>query len=244
MRKPITNMGKWWEIRHSLWMIWLFIPFGFTTYISFFIIGSKAKEWRWQISGFIYVVLVIPFFLFIDLVPDDHILSDISVAILLGQWIAAWVQATKVRPIYLKKMAMKENPELAKSEDSVTEEIKPKTFKPIPKYKAGHQPEKSAQAIATPKVLNINKASQDEIASLPDFNNVLAKRVIDVRRKVGSFESMPHLIEALNIKPHIIAKAKPYITFEDQNRIHLESKQEDKDAAYKRKYTTGRVVDY
>lgn len=50
--------------------------------------------------------------------------------------------------------------------------------------------------------LNINEASEAELANLPGIGPILAKRVIDLRSRYGGFESAEHFFTELRLSPH------------------------------------------
>ena len=243
MSKSITGLGKGWERRHSIWMIWLLFPLGFTAFISFFVIGARAKEKKWLIAGFIYLLLLIQFFVVDEYIPYEHIVYDFSVMLLLGMWIAAWVQAVSVRPAYLRRLATRLYPEMnqVNSQQIIPKHVsRTKSSVQVKKYKPGRPTGKSEVSASEPKVINMNDASQEEIAALPSFDNIIASRVIEVRNQIGAFESMSHFIKEMNMKPHVIAKAKPYIVFSDETRRDAQKKEETVHS----KYSAGRIVDY
>jgi hypothetical protein len=49
----LTSMGRTWEWLHSLWIVWT-LTLGFTSWIAFFYIGSRARRVRWLLWGLLY----------------------------------------------------------------------------------------------------------------------------------------------------------------------------------------------
>lgn len=93
-------------------------------------------------------------------------------------------------------------------------------------------------------MLKINKASLREIASHPYIGNVVARQIVQVRERVGEFKSFSHFVKETNIQPHILAKAKPYLIFDDEQRQMKTTKQKPTETNKKKKYRSGRIVDY
>ncbi|MFQ5823522.1 MAG: ComEA family DNA-binding protein [bacterium] len=60
-------------------------------------------------------------------------------------------------------------------------------------------------------LININKASQEELQNIPRLGPVLAKRIINYRQKNGQFESLEELKEVNGIGTATLKKIEPYI---------------------------------
>src|SRR5690625_7466079 len=101
MSKSITPLGRKWEMANSIWMIWLFVPFGFTFFISFLHIGVRARQLKWLIAGFIYFGIVMNVFIIADTKLSDTLYVDISYGLLFFSWCIGIAHAFLVRRKYL-----------------------------------------------------------------------------------------------------------------------------------------------
>ena len=221
---PITPFGKKWEWSRSIWLGWLLFPFGFCSFVSFFYIGARAKKMKWIISGFIYLLIVVQFFIVDEQFHEEHIVFDLSVGLVLMGWIAAFVQAFLARIEYLQMLARQIAPDKMpplmvkprKNQKIRTRGTISPSTKPAPSKHPIKRKKNRNKSGKQPTLVNINRATEEQLKQLPSVGSFLAKEIIIVRRKVSSFTSYTHLVHALKIKPHILIKAKQYIVFSDQ----------------------------
>lgn len=59
--------------------------------------------------------------------------------------------------------------------------------------------------------ININKATIDELDSLPGIGYIIAQRIIDYRAEYGPFESIEDIVRVSGIKESVYAQIKEYI---------------------------------
>lgn len=60
-------------------------------------------------------------------------------------------------------------------------------------------------------LLELNSASEEEIAALPGVGIILAKKAISVRQTKGGFCSIDEFMEILGLKPHIVVRIRPLV---------------------------------
>ena len=65
-----------------------------------------------------------------------------------------------------------------------------------------------------PALLNINTASAEELQTLPNIGERMAKRIIDYRTQHGDFASVDALQNVRGIGPKTLEKLKPFIDAE------------------------------
>lgn len=96
----VTNKGKGWEARNSLWLIWTFVML--FNWIAFFWIGGRAKQRKWILFGCLYLVLcfVVPFFA-VEVFKDNEIMENIFFGAFFIAWIASIIHAFLSRKEYL-----------------------------------------------------------------------------------------------------------------------------------------------
>lgn len=49
-----TARSRWWEWRHSLWMLWTGVPYLYA--LAFFYIGVRARQVKWILFGIFYAL--------------------------------------------------------------------------------------------------------------------------------------------------------------------------------------------
>jgi DNA uptake protein ComE-like DNA-binding protein len=78
-----------------------------------------------------------------------------------------------------------------------------------PAKSSGFSPAQSDEFKSNPIDLNI--ASELELAGLPGVGPILAKRAIMERDKIGGFRSLEEFSQLLNLKPHNVEKIRPLV---------------------------------
>ncbi|MGM8214594.1 helix-hairpin-helix domain-containing protein [Bacillaceae bacterium W0354] len=252
MYDPITPFGRRWEIRHSFWLFWLLGPFGLTSFISFFYIGARAGRKKWLIAAFIYLIISFSSLYVAGDADEDSILLDIAAGLALTVWVGSGIHAFLARREYLRIIAKKiiDNPYRQTPPIKVqtrypffddTKTAQPMSIKNVKKKKS-HIPVADQEE---PFMLRINKASLKEIASHPYIGNIVARQIVQVRDKVGQFNSYSHFVKETDIKPHILAKAKPYLIFNEKEEQHKQDEPKQPTVTpQKKEYRSGRIVDY
>lgn len=81
-------------------------------------------------------------------------------------------------------------------------------------------------------IVDINMATEEEIAKVPGIGSLFAKKVVSVRNEEKGFKSFDHFVEVLLVKPHLIGKIKPHLVFSETGRPEQNKK------------TEGRIVDF
>ena len=86
---------------------------------------------------------------------------------------------------------------------------------------------------ADSKKIDINNATDEEIATLPGVNIILAKKAIEYRNKNGYFRTLEQFMKIVNVKPNFASKIKTMIYLgEVKNIPNLDDDNE------------GRIVDF
>ncbi|WP_462410813.1 ComEA family DNA-binding protein [Neobacillus sp. Marseille-QA0830] len=85
--------------------------------------------------------------------------------------------------------------------------------------------------VPAPNLVDLNQATEFEIATLPGVGPIFAKRAIQERENLGGFQSLEDFAEILGLKPHIVERIRPLVTVSGQ-----------KDP--RNKHYAGRMVDF
>ena len=64
-----------------------------------------------------------------------------------------------------------------------------------------------------PRPVNVNRAGIRELVSLPGVGPVLARRIMEYRKKYGPFKGPKDLLEVKGIGPKKLQKMRPYLRF-------------------------------
>lgn len=104
----LTNKGKGWEIKHSLWILWSFIVM--FNGMGLLLAGNKTRVKKWRNSGLLYIAgswLI----LIVASEGSDLILNIMSI-ILIVQYFACIIHSFCVRKEYLIRLEVLENQKL------------------------------------------------------------------------------------------------------------------------------------
>lgn len=255
IKMSITSRGKRWEILNSLWILFTF-TLAFFNWIGFFYIGYKTKCKKWIFSGLIYSIPFIMVMVFGGSTDTAAVLT-----LILG--IIGIVHAFIIRTEYLIRLeAIEKGKVLSDSEIkkiittiklskmnledigypqsvSVNDVVEPnfsveKSAK-IEVKESPIEPEKPNKEDYKNKSIDINTASESELASLPGIGSILAKKAINHRVTKGSFNSIDEFSETLSLKPHVLERIKPLITITVLKHEHREGNTSNK---------SGRIIDF
>ena len=69
------------------------------------------------------------------------------------------------------------------------------------------------------RVLDVNRCTEEEFASLPGISAAAAKRMVGLRQKEGEFTSVDDFIMKAGIKPHFAAQLIPRLTASRSERV-------------------------
>ncbi len=64
--------------------------------------------------------------------------------------------------------------------------------------------------------ININRASAEELESLPGIGPVLAKAIVELRERQGPFQKMEDLLPIRGIGPVLVERLRPLVTFAEE----------------------------
>ncbi|MGD8191873.1 ComEA family DNA-binding protein [Brevibacillus ginsengisoli] len=187
------------------------------------------KNQRWRIWGVIYLLVFI-----VALYPPS---KNIGAVIALTLWIGSIIHAIKIRPAYLVQLdVLKENEKAldnqkisklrqeAEAKFNVTENKKSQP--PQPKMTNASQEE---EAIG---IIDLNTASESEIASIPAIGIILAKKVSIKRQELGGFQSFEHFSQIMELEKQTIEKIEHRVVFSQVENNNTQNK------------SGGRVIDF
>ncbi|WHX48977.1 helix-hairpin-helix domain-containing protein [Paenibacillus woosongensis] len=81
-------------------------------------------------------------------------------------------------------------------------------------------------------IMDINTASEAQIASLPGIGTILAKRVMMKREELGGFKSLEHFSDVMGLKKYTLDRIAPLVVFSHKSNDPINSP------------TSGRIIDY
>lgn len=228
------------KITHSLWGLFSLIMF--LNGVGFLIIGKKVNEKKWIISGIIYEI---PWIIALCIADYDALLDSFAF-IIVALWFISIIHTCITIPRYLKKLEAKKFGENTITYNSAINTTVPNGVgnagnvdkisdlgNVVNKvegvnsnlngnrtidfnFKPDDAPVKSVDVPSEP--VDINTASEEELSSIPGFNLIIAKRIIELRNdhKITSAEELGN---ELNLKPHVVNNLRKYASFDNSQII-------------------------
>jgi phage shock protein PspC (stress-responsive transcriptional regulator) len=75
----------------------------------------------------------------------------------------------------------------------------------------------TSQPSVTPKaparLLDLNQASEQELATLPGLTSLQVKQLVKTRTEKGGFRSLEEVAQLLSLKPHVVEQLRPLLQF-------------------------------
>lgn len=230
----VTSKGQSWELRHSLWIAWTF-TLGFFNWIAFFYIGIRAKRRRWLLWGLFYAIPFILGMAIADTPAFDGWVGDVDAALVVLLGLASIVHAFRVRKEYLLRLealqrgtpvrdaALRRRIDTEYTGQRQTHEGRQATEGPPPdqaqdgvtrgpSVAPDPQPQSAPPADTRASAVDLNGASEQQLAALPGVGLIVAKRAVGLRESRSGFRSVDDFGEALNLKPHVVERLRPMVS--------------------------------
>ncbi|MEH7380475.1 helix-hairpin-helix domain-containing protein [Bacillus sp. JJ1533] len=241
MFKSYTNRGRKWEWLQSWWMLFTIAPFGILSGISFLYAGITVRNKKWVL----YSVLYPGAFALALQTPD----SGLGALIALFSWMVAIIHVIIIRKVFLIELDLLKEMEVDKKakireeakerfakwdEAESRRRIKKNTAKkaaPQTASKTESEVKRTPPPIPAVEKIDLNTATEAEIASIPAIGLILAKRIVSVRQEIGGFKSFEQFETTIGIKQHTAEKIKHRVEFSQMEKPALPNQ-------------SGRLVDY
>jgi hypothetical protein len=238
------------RMRYSWWIGWTLTIF--FNWVGFLWIGFRARNWRWSLWGLLYSV---PFWASAVLTDNDALWEgwpgDLAViAMLVGAPISI-VHAMAIRGEYARRRQDFDRRSASNASPSPASASRPSLINSTTAFCASSRRARAPRdeddddtrfhvgfeldvgRIRPPgEGIELNSASEEELASLPGIGPVLAKRAV-AERQARPFESVDDFGETLGLQPRMIDRLRGLVRVEEP---------EDERRGEPRR--GGRVVDY
>jgi hypothetical protein len=222
-----------WVRRRSRWRFWTW-TLGFFGWVGFLWVGYHARRQRWVLYGVLYSIPFIMAMAFADdrggtvgrFLNDQVMPFAVIVVGILGIF-----HARRLLPEYLAIRAREEAGDgggdaadqarrfLGAGGAPVAAAPRPAVHPIVAAAEADASAAVAQDAAPDPDpeaVLDINTASEAQLAALPGVGVVLAKRAIAERERTGAFPSVDAFAEVLELRPHILERLRPRLRAGDR----------------------------
>ncbi|MEK3917512.1 helix-hairpin-helix domain-containing protein [Paenibacillus sp. FSL H7-0331] len=75
-------------------------------------------------------------------------------------------------------------------------------------------PDPAAKPVSTKGTMNLNKATQAQLITIPGIGEAKAKAIIAHRKQIGGFQRIDKLLDVKGIGEKLLEKMKPYLVLE------------------------------
>lgn len=228
----VTSKGKGWEWRHSLWILWTFtLSFGS---IAFFYIAIRTKQKKWFLWGLFYLVPLV-FAKIVEEAPTDSWQVTLLAYLVLGFGIISIIHAFAIRKEYLSRLDVQQRgrvdrgsmfPTQVQTEHGTGVPTAASSTFQAPSSRVGtletnqgrsstspnESPKLTASVTPQASTVDLNKSSEQELATLPGIGIILAKRALSLRETRGGFRSVEDFGQALNLRTDTVERIKPLVS--------------------------------
>ena len=216
-----TSKGTVWKVKNSLWIVFTFtIIFN---WIAFFIIGYKVKHKKWSMYGAIYSIPFILLMAIGERYDYNQWQWDLIGYSMVGGSIASIIHTFRIRKEYLYRLEaiqLRQPMEEQKLRGQIEAEYGVRYRQALPqKNEQETQPIETVPAsqiveaapVQEEPPLDLNQATEQELAELPGVGPIFAKKAVQERENAGGFHSLEEFALLLNLKPHIVEKIRPLV---------------------------------
>lgn len=200
--------GFGYQLYHSLWMGWL-LTFGFANWVAFLFIGLRVRHKRWVGWGVLYALPALGVFLFTDETPGFTTLENAVMTAWFMGGLGSLVHGFFVRKEYMLRLEAHERTHGVELKRRVERD-----------YGVDLDAEPGVEPPSGPQV-DVNNASEAEIAELPGVGVVLAEIAVQLRQTRGAFDSADEFIDALGLDGPLAERLRPRVLIRPMRGVGL-----------------------
>jgi hypothetical protein len=216
--------GKW-RVRHSAWLLAPILGLGLLSFVGFVYVALRVRNRRFWVACAVGCI--------------GSVLSWISNDIAIIVWIGLIVYGFVLNRDYLRWRASRTSADAWYNQPSVASPQSLAASPPKPENRIPVQPPRptgqgalgvnSASYYSPPVVppttsdqtefgsfadlLDANRASRDELASMSGVDMPLADRVVSARERQGGFRDLDDMVRKAALQPHELIRFRGLVTF-------------------------------
>lgn len=229
-----TQRSLAWKIGQS-WYFLLFLPLGMTSFLVFLYMGARAKRFKWFAWAAVY--LAATFYLLSRSAPradGTDTLPEWAGFTFVAMWLMSLIHAIRARGEYLEALdalqgggpggtgtdpyaVLREEAAEDYGLEHVPAPASPPVFAhaappPPPAFAAPRPPPAyAAQTYGAAGGLDLNRATEAEVAALPMIGPVLARQIVQKRDARGGFWSVEDFGQEMGIRPDVLDRLRPLV---------------------------------
>jgi Helix-hairpin-helix motif len=204
----------------GLWVVVPSLVFGFFTWLSFLILGLRARRRDWILTGAAYGVYsaLVFFALGRPEVENDDTANALLGAALFLAWFGGAIHTGFAYYAFARSPQADSTAPAgrrpARGAGPPADDLGLGLGNPAGEYLAAPNPVATAAGVAPlPPPVEANTASQRTLARLPGVTPALARRWVAERNRRGGFRDIDDLATALELQPHEIVRLRPRLSF-------------------------------
>jgi len=234
-----------WRLQRGAWMLWGWVPFAFTAWVGYLIIGIRARNWKWIAAAAGFFIFGTAFFFTIswfgntfggekgDPYPEPW--GAISGAVLVTN-LLVWIGNAAILQWFVNRKWLlwrahhdkrlstpwyatatagtAQSAAPAPAPERVNTAIGDALAAPTTPTTSPPPPPAPVQAAPTvgASPLDVNSASEAELAALPGFDATTAAQIVTARSQAGGFRDVTELVTRAGVKPHLLAGVQGQVT--------------------------------
>lgn len=194
----------WYDIQHSLWLAWVF-TLGLFNWGAFIHAGLRTGRKRWLLYGVLYALPVVAIFL-LPSRPDGAPASTLDNVVYTTYFLSSmvsFIHAFMIRKEYILRLKAHDRASEGRLKDRIESE-----------YGVDLDDEEPVAYVvkAVSGQVDLNRASEDELAALPGVGRMGAELAVDLRRRSGHFRSVEAFGDAIGLKDAQVEALRPLVT--------------------------------
>lgn len=215
-RFSATLGNRRWRFVHSVWLFWPIALFGAATAPAFLYVGLRAKQPRWYVPGTVYGIVALIGWVIVGISDEDGTAVNWGVGIVFIGWITGMIHAALINRPWLKWLAEEQwhvSAYRSAATASVSAEAAPAVAALGIEPSAYHAPPaETAPSAPVVRPVDVNTATEAELAALPGMDRLSGQAVLAHRSQVGPFRSIDEFAVIAGIQPHVFASVRSQLT--------------------------------
>lgn len=193
--------SRWWKVEQSWWIVLIGVSVGFATWLGFGYIGLRLKRRAWIGWATVYLgVLLISAWLLNF--PGEGWQVGVGTFGLLGCWIGGSIHALVIRDQVLDELGAQADPQLRLARQQLSRrEVAGKIAVSNPAL--ARQAGIGADPESFGGLVDVNHAGVKELSRLPGIGVDFAARIVEIRERIGGFDSVLDFANLLDLPPRL-----------------------------------------
>ena len=203
-KRGITGRGLAWEWKNSWWILFAFLA---NAWIGFFVIWVRTRKKRWQIMGISFFILQFGCFVIMGATEETTTATNVAALIWMGAYLVGIALSFVEREEYLLCRDLLLRKRADEAAQLAFQETATRNYDELGIV----HPMTAASDSYGHEVLDINRCTKADFATLPGVSVALAIKAGEYREKHGGFSSPDEFYSVLELKPHFVVQLEDRI---------------------------------